>query len=377
MRRWLKLKGKKKKAKERLLFELESNTTSTPYSSISYYTKDEKMSDELHSFSFETIAAATNNFHSRDKLGEGGFGPVYKGLLLNGQEVAIKRLSRSSGQGLEEFKNEILLIAKLQHTNLVRLLGCCIQGQEKILVYEYMPNKSLDFFLFNPGKKDLLKWTSRFNIIEGIAQGLLYLHKYSRLRIIHRDLKASNILLDDNFNPKISDFGMARIFGMNESEANTNRVVGTYGYMSPEYAMNGIFSMKSDVYSFGVLLLEIVSSRRNNSSSHSDRQLNLIGLAWELWNEGRAAELIDSALDDDCPREQVLRCIHVSLLCAQDSAIDRPSMSDVILMITSETMALPAPKQPAFFIDTGSSLADDASETHSVNKLTISMMQAR
>ncbi|KAF3957666.1 hypothetical protein CMV_017347 [Castanea mollissima] len=217
--------------------------------------------------------------------GEGGFGPVYKGKLADGREIAIKRLSKSSGQGLLEFKNEVILIAKLQHTNLVRLLGFCIQEEENMLIYEYMPNKSLDIFLFDSTKKCILNWKTRFNIIEGIAQGLVYLHKYSRLRIVHRDLKASNILLDEEMNPKISDFGLARIFGLKESEENTNRVVGTYGYMSPEYAMNGVVSIKTDVFSFGVLLLEIVSGKKNNSRYHSDHPLNLIEYAWKLWNE--------------------------------------------------------------------------------------------
>ncbi|XP_059631177.1 probable receptor-like protein kinase At1g11050 isoform X2 [Cornus florida] len=230
----------------------------------------------LQLYSFLQIAAATDNFSSVNKLGQGGFGPVYKGVLSDGHHIAIKRLSRSSGQGIVEFKNEITLIAELQHMNLVKLLGCCIQGEEKMLIYEYMPNKSLDFFLFDPTKSKLLDWKKRLNIIEGIAQGLLYLHKYSRMRVIHRDLKASNVLLDDEMNPKISDFGLARIFGQNENEANTNRVVGTYGYMSPEYAMNGIFSVKSDVYSFGVLLLEIVSGKKNTSFSRLAGPLSLI-----------------------------------------------------------------------------------------------------
>uniref|UniRef100_F6HCT3 Protein kinase domain-containing protein n=1 Tax=Vitis vinifera TaxID=29760 RepID=F6HCT3_VITVI len=182
---------------------------------------------ELPLFNFKCVAAATGNFSDENKLGQGGFGPVYKGMLPGGEEIAVKRLSRRSGQGLEEFKNEMTLIAKLQHRNLVRLLGCCIEGEEKMLLYEYMPNKSLDFFIFDPAKQAELDWRKRFTIIEGIARGLLYLHRDSRLRIIHRDMKASNILLDEEMNPKISDFGMARIFGGDQNEANTTRVVGT------------------------------------------------------------------------------------------------------------------------------------------------------
>ncbi|KAK9214521.1 hypothetical protein WN944_006514 [Citrus x changshan-huyou] len=185
---------------------------------------------------------ATNHFSHENKLGEGGFGPVYKGVLADGKEIAVKRLSRSSAQGLQEFKNEVTLIAKLQHKNLVRLLGCCLDGNELLLIYEYMANKSLDLFLFDSTKGAQLDWKRRISIINGIARGLLYLHEDSRLRIIHRDLKTSNVLLDHEMNPKISDFGMARIFSGNQNEANTNRVVGTYGYMAPEYAMEGLFS---------------------------------------------------------------------------------------------------------------------------------------
>ncbi|KAJ3701153.1 hypothetical protein LUZ61_004858 [Rhynchospora tenuis] len=231
---------------------------------------------ELPSFTFDCIVAATSNFSSSNKLGEGGFGPVYKGKLPNGEEIAVKRLSATSRQGVEEFKNEVMLIAKLQHRNLVRLLGCCIQG-EKLLVYEYLPNKSLDVFLFDPSKRELLNWDKRFNIIEGIATGLLYLHRDSRLRVVHRDLKASNILLDNNMDPKISDFGMARIFGGDQNQENTLRVVGTLGYMSPEYAMDGIFSVKSDVYSFGILILEIIMGKRNSSFRNEEDSLNIVG----------------------------------------------------------------------------------------------------
>lgn len=311
-------------------FSLEGNQLSGP---------------ELPFFNFTCIAKATNSFSEDSKLGQGGFGPVYKGKLPGGEEIAVKRLSRRSSQGLEEFKNEMLLIAKLQHRNLVRLLGCSIHEEEKLLVYEYLPNKSLDFYLFDPLEQKKLDWKKRFEIIEGIARGLLYLHRDSRLRIIHRDLKASNILLDENMNPKISDFGLARIFGGNQNEANTSRVVGTYGYMAPEYAMEGLFSVKSDVYSFGVLLLEIVSGRKNTSFRDTNDS-SLIGHAWHLWNEERGMELVDPTIRDSTSRRKALRWIQIGMLCVQDCAGHRPTMSSVVLMLESETMALPFPRQP-------------------------------
>ncbi|KAL3503315.1 hypothetical protein ACH5RR_037764 [Cinchona calisaya] len=188
---------------------------------------DHKTDLDLPLFEFSRIIEATNNFSINNKLGEGGFGPVYKGHLEEGQEIAVKRLSENSMQGLDEFKTEVICIAKLQHRNLVKLLGCCIEGVEKILIYEYMPNKSLDFFIFDQSRSGLLDWPKRFHIIQGIARGILYLHQDSRLRFIHRDIKASNILLDADMNPKISDFGTARSFGGNQTEANTCRIVGT------------------------------------------------------------------------------------------------------------------------------------------------------
>ncbi|KAB1202884.1 hypothetical protein CJ030_MR8G027821 [Morella rubra] len=303
---------------------------------------------ELPILNLSTITRATDGFSFDNKLGEGGFGPVYKGVLEDGQEIAVKRLSKISGQGANEFKNEVILIAKLQHRNLVRLLGCCVEGEEKLLVYEYMPNRSLDSFIFDKTRYKILDWSKRFQIICGIARGLLYLHEDSRLRIIHRDLKASNILLDKELNPKISDFGMARIFGGDQTEGNTNRVVGTYGYMAPEYASDGYFSTKSDVFSFGILLLEIISGKKSRGVFHQDQSLNLIGYAWKLWKENSPLGLMDACLEDSHCSSEVLRCIHISLLCVEQRPEDRPSMSSVVLMLGSEN-ALLQPKQPGFF----------------------------
>ncbi|KAJ8761883.1 hypothetical protein K2173_005594 [Erythroxylum novogranatense] len=323
---------------------------------------------DLPLFDLSTIAEATNNFSLTNKLGEGGFGSVYKGILTGGREIAIKRLSKNSGQGIEEFKTEVAVIAKLQHRNLVRIVGCCIHDKEKMLIYEYLPNKSLDSFIFDKTIASLLNWTTRFNIVCGIARGMLYLHHDSRLRIIHRDLKASNVLLDASMNPKISDFGMARIVGVDQIETNTNRIVGTYGYMSPEYAMQGLFSVKSDVYSFGVLLLEVISGRKNNSYYHESSDSNMVGYVWDHWKEGRAIEVVDLSLTEPYPEHEVLRCIHIGLLCVQDSAVDRPTMSVVMFLLSNDTI-LPPPKQPAFiFTKTYNRVDPSTSEgAHSLN----------
>ncbi|GMP75221.1 hypothetical protein CsSME_00032390 [Camellia sinensis var. sinensis] len=301
-------------------------------------------------YDLSKVQAATNNFSAENKIGEGGFGLVYMGKLPNGQEIAVKRLSRTSGQGAEQFKNEVVLVAKLQHRNLVRLLGYCLAGEEKILIYEFVPNKSLDYVLFDPQEKERLDWFKRYKIIGGIARGMLYLHEDSRLRIIHRDLKASNVLLDGNFNAKISDFGMARIFGVDQIQGNTSRVVGTYGYMSPEYVMRGQFSVKSD--------------------------------AWKLWREETPLQLMDPTLKGSYSRNEVIRCIHIGLLCVQEDPDDRPSMATVVLMLNTYSTTLPLPHQPAFFahsetrnMQKGSESDQSTSKSMSLSMNEVSMIE--
>ncbi|MED6180574.1 hypothetical protein PIB30_011335 [Stylosanthes scabra] len=338
-------------------------------------------------FDLSTIEAATKKFSQDNKLGEGGFGEVYKGLLPSGQEVAVKRLSKGSVQGGEEFKNEVELVARLQHRYLVRLLGFCLQGEEKILVYEYVPNKSLDYILFDPEKKGLLNWTRRYKIIGGIARGIQYLHEDSRLKIIHRDLKPSNILLDEDMNPKIADFGMARLFAVDQTQGNTSRIVGTYGYMAPEYAMHGEFSVKSDVYSFGVLVLEILSGKKISSFYQTDAD-DLVSYAWKLWKDGAPLELMDPTLKESCTPNEVMRCIHIGLLCVQEDPADRPTMATIVLMLDSYSVTLPVPNQPAFFVNSGtdsnlpkelqfSEAATNTSVQNSVNEMSVSEMDPR
>ncbi|KAJ8424934.1 hypothetical protein Cgig2_030890 [Carnegiea gigantea] len=304
-------------------------------------------------FDLHTIKAATHNFSRDNKLGEGGFGEVYKGKLEAGQEVAVKRLSKSSGQGVQEFKTEVLLIAKLQHKNLVKLLGFCFTSQEKILVYEYLQNSSLDKFLLDSRKKLSFDWQMRFKVIVGIARGLMYLHEDSRLKIIHRDLKPSNILLDDAMVPKISDFGLAKLFEVEETEGDTKRIVGTYGYMAPEYVMTGHFSTKSDIYSFGIIVLEIVSGQKNRLSGRPQLEETLLHRAWRLWDETNPLNLVDSTLDDKYPTEDVRKCIHVGLLCIQENATERPRMTTIVAALNGQSISLPMPRAPNFFGSNG------------------------
>ncbi|KAK6149804.1 hypothetical protein DH2020_017329 [Rehmannia glutinosa] len=255
-------------------------------------TVDDIRTTESLKYALSTIRDATNDFSNDNKLGQGGFGPVYKGKLPNGEEIAVKRLSKNSGQGDLEFKNEVLLLAKLQHRNLI--------GKDATRSLAALP------------------W------------GILYLHEDSQLRIIHRDLKPSNVLLDGSMNPKIADFGMARLFGQDETQEYTSKIAGTYGYMAPEYAMHGQFSIKSDVFSFGVLVLEIISGQRNNCLRRGENVEDLLSFLGSM--------------------SDMMRCIHIGLLCVQENAADRPTMASVILMLNSSSLTLAVPTEPAFYL---------------------------
>ncbi|KFK22963.1 hypothetical protein AALP_AAs50850U000200 [Arabis alpina] len=297
-------------------------------------------------FDFKTLDAATDKFSGKNKIGQGGFGEVYKGTFPNGTEIAVKRLSRNSVQGLREFKNEVVVVAKLQHRNLVRILG------------------------FYSVKQLQLDWTTRHNIIGGIARGMLYLHHDSRFTIIHRDLKASNILLDDDMKPKIADFGMARIFGIEQTRAETSKIAGTYGYMAPEYAMHGRFSVKSDVYSFGVLVLEIITGKKNSCFYQTDGFAgNLVMHVWRLWRKGLALEIMDPTFGENYQSDEVTRCIHIALLCVQEDPEVRPMMSTIILLLTSNTITLQVPRAPGFFFQSNRDRDPEAEGSNSLGKL--------
>ncbi|XP_052177862.1 probable leucine-rich repeat receptor-like serine/threonine-protein kinase At3g14840 isoform X1 [Diospyros lotus] len=293
---------------------------------------------QTSSFTLRQIKAATNNFDATNKIGEGGFGFVYKGLLADGTTIAVKQLSSKSKQGNREFVNEIGMVSALEHPHLVKLYGCCIANSQLLLVYEYMENNSLARALFGPEEFQLkLDWQTRYKICIGIARGLAFLHEESRLKIVHRDIKATNVLLDKNLNPKISDFGLAKL----DEEDNTHistRIAGTYGYMAPEYAMHGYLTDKADVYSFGIVALEIASGRSNTSFRAKEPCFNLLDRTLELKAEGRLTELVDPKLGSAFNRDEAMVMIDVALLCTNAAASVRPAMSSVVSMLEGRTV---------------------------------------
>nr|XP_043639740.1 putative receptor-like protein kinase At4g00960 isoform X2 [Erigeron canadensis] len=294
-------------------------------------------------FDFHVLISATNNFEN--KLGQGGFGPVFKGKLDDGREIAVKKLSQTSKQGKREFTNEAKLLACIQHRNVVSLLGYCVLP-EKVLVYEYVVNESLDKLLFKSAKRDVLDWKKRYSIISGVAQGLLYLHEDSVDRIIHRDIKASNILLDKNWRPKIADFGMARLYPEDKTHVNT-RVAGTNGYMAPEYVLHGNLSVKADVYSYGVVVLELISGQKNSTFKHPECQ-NLLDWAFKLYEKGKGMEIMDTTLAPSADPDQVATCTQIGLLCTQSDPRLRPTMRQVVVMLSKKSGVLDEPTRPGF-----------------------------
>ncbi|XP_058769625.1 cysteine-rich receptor-like protein kinase 25 isoform X2 [Vicia villosa] len=363
---------------------LTTPPTPAPVSSAKTAVGQESTTLEGLQFDLAIIAAATNNFSHDNKIGKGGFGQVYKGTLRDGRDIAVKRLSTSSTQGSTEFKNEILLIAKLQHRNLVALIGFCLEEQEKILIYGYVPNGSLDYYLFG-NQEQKLSWSERYKIIEGIALGVLYLHEYSRLKVIHRDLKPSNILLDERLSPKISDFGMARIVNIDQDRGITKRIVGTYGYMSPEYAMLGDFSEKSDVFSFGVMVIEIIIGKRNAESYESNHDgKGLLSYVWRQWHVETLLTTLDPYIKEKYSQIELIKCIQIGLLCVQENPNARPTMARVVSYLTNHSIKLPSPQEPAYLsygmdqisvAQQGSSSGQSASSSkpYSVNNMSISI----
>ncbi|XP_048442910.1 cold-responsive protein kinase 1 isoform X2 [Pyrus x bretschneideri] len=285
-------------------------------------------------YGYRELQIATENFSEENKIGQGGFGSVYKGTLKDGTLVAIKELSAESSQGLREFLTEIEVIATVEHDNLVKLYGCCAEGDHRILVYGYLENNSLAQTLLGRGYSGIqFTWLTRCKICIGVARGLAYLHEEVSPHIIHRDIKASNILLDKDLSPKISDFGLAKFIAPNLTHVST-RVAGTTGYLAPEYAIRGQVTRKADIYSFGVLLLEIVCGRSNTNRQLSPKDQYLLARAWEHHERGQLVELVDASLNGNFDVEEACRFLKVGLLCTQDMPKLRPSMSTVVQMLT-------------------------------------------
>ncbi|AES66260.2 putative protein kinase RLK-Pelle-DLSV family [Medicago truncatula] len=287
-------------------------------------------------YTYKELSNATDNFSLANKIGEGGFGSVYMGRLKNGKLAAIKVLSAESKQGVKEFLTEINVISEVEHENLVKLYGCCVEKNNRILVYNYLENNSLSQTLLGGGHSSIyFDWRTRCRICVGIARGLAFLHEEVRPPIIHRDIKASNILLDKDLTPKISDFGLAKLMPANATHVST-RVAGTLGYLAPEYAIGGRLTRKADIYSFGVLLVEIVSGRRNTNSRLPTEEQFILERTWELYERKELVGLIDTSLNGEFDAEQACKFLKIGLLCTQESPKRRPSMSSVVKMLTGE-----------------------------------------
>lgn len=335
--------------------------------------------------SYETLERATDYFNNANKLGQGGSGSVYKGVLPNGQAVAVKRLFFNTTQWVDHFFNEVNLISGIQHKNLVQLLGCSITGPESLLVYEYVPNGSLHDHIFVKKNVQPLSWEDRYKIILGTAEGLAFLHEESKLRIIHRDIKLSNILVDESFTPKIADFGLARLFPEDKTHIST-AIAGTLGYMAPEYVVRGKLTEKADVYSFGVLVIEVICGKRNNNAV-SQNSFSVLQKAWKLYGTGKLGEAVEASLQGNFIIEEASRLLQIGLLCVQASAELRPSMSVVVKMLNNQH-EIAQPTQPPFLNCSSSDISplnrsgtpyfqSDSYTQSSGNDMTDSFIEAR
>lgn len=301
-------------------------------------------------FTFRELAAATKNFRPECLLGEGGFGRVYKGRLEStGQVVAVKQLDRNGLQGNREFLVEVLMLSLLHHPNLVNLIGYCAEGDQRLLVYEYMPLGSLEDHLLDvPLDKEPLDWNTRMKVAAGAAKGLEYLHDKANPPVIYRDFKSSNILLDEGFHPKLSDFGLAKLGPVGDKTHVSTRVMGTYGYCAPEYAMTGQLTLKSDVYSFGVVFLELITGRKAIDNSRSAGEQNLVAWARPLFKDRRKfPKMADPLLEGRYPMRGLYQALAVAAMCLQEQAATRPLIGDVVTALsylasqTYETGVLP------------------------------------
>ncbi|KAK9706529.1 hypothetical protein RND81_07G132600 [Saponaria officinalis] len=320
------------------------NISKKPEQEDSY--DDMKLEDSIQ-LDFNSIQLATDNFSDAKRLDNDGSTAMYKGLLPDGQEIVVKRLHKGGTEGELEFDNEVLLSTNLQHKNLVKLLGFCIEKDLRILVYEFLSNGSLQHFLNDPVKRVSLDWQIRYRIISGLARGLLYLHEDSQVRVIHRDIKPSNIILGVHMDPKISNFKTASLIHGTQSRGD-NKVMGTYGYMPIEYVRHGNSSIKSDIFSYGVILLEIITGYVICGFSDEDTEENLLTYTWRNWCEGTTMDIVDEALPSTKNHiNQIKRCIKIGLLCAQEDPRQRPNMSTVLLMLNNDTIDIPQPLRPS------------------------------
>ncbi|KAF3446902.1 hypothetical protein FNV43_RR12082 [Rhamnella rubrinervis] len=287
------------------------------------------------SFTFRELAVATRGFKEVNLIGEGGFGRVYKGRLETGQVVAIKQLNHDGLQGFQEFVVEVLMLSLLHHSNLVTLIGYCTDGDQRLLVYEYMPMGSLEDHLFDvEDDKEPLDWDTRIKIAVGAARGIEYLHCKANPPVIYRDLKSANILLDNEFNPKLSDFGLAKLGPVGDNTHVSTRVMGTYGYCAPEYAMSGKLTLKSDIYSFGVVLLELITGRKAIDMTKRPGEQNLVCWSRPIFKDRRKfVHLVDPLLQGRVP----VRCLHhaiaITAMCLQEQPTFRPLISDIVVAL--------------------------------------------